>query len=83
MNIILSEYKDGVIYTYKYIPAHYLSSFNKLVKVSDKYKLYCIPISEYTEEWNDDCCVEYLKYMLSLTVYNKLLTTTKISHTFV
>lgn len=64
VNILNTEIIDGKPAHYIDVAEKYISHFNKLYLVSDKYRLYCEPF-EMCDEVYEDCDVEILCEHLS------------------
>ena len=80
INVVLTERIDGVNYSYKDTSIIYSSYFNRIRKLRDGYRIYCIPISDYSEEWDNDGMSQYILYKLGTSIYDSLLLSGKICY---
>lgn len=84
--LIEVSYKDSKTgKTFKVVPKHYKSSFNKLTLFRDEYKLYCEPIDSLVLNFvakldvcDTDLTIEYLNQEIRSAVINKIYNSTKV-----
>ena len=83
-NVVKLNYIDSETgKSFKTVPKHYKSSFNKLTLFRNEYKIYCEPIENYSFNDNLDNCEvslisEWLKQEVNTYITDKLLTSTKV-----
>lgn len=85
-NVVKLNYIDSETgKSFKTVPKHYKSNFNKLTLVRNEYKIYCEPIDSLVlnfESKLDDCdtelTIEYLNQEISNGVMNRIYNSAKV-----
>ena len=76
VNVLNTEIIDGKPLHYIDVSAKYISHFNKIFLVSDKYRMYCQPFELYDDIYEDcdiEILCEYLNQEFGSAVIRKML----------
>ena len=76
VNILNTEIINNKPVHYIDVPSKYISHFNKLYLVSDKYRMYCQPFELYDDTYEDcdiEILCEHLNQEISSAIIRKIL----------